>query len=230
MTRQKVLWSSILAAAVLFLAMYLFLIANQGLPSGYGPGFYGGGMMGLAGGYYQGPVNENAVKLSDEEQIKAAEAVIARYGDPLEVSDVFFYADSDTYVSVEEKDTGRGAMELLVNPYTGTVYPEPGPNMMWNEKYGMMGRGMMGNSFWRNSGSASYVTPEQAMSIADRYLKKAFGASYQVMDQGHSFYGYYTFHFNKNEKPDGMLSVNAYTGDVWFHNWHGRLERVIEND
>ena len=43
------------------------------------------------------------------------------------------------YIEVKEKDTGVHAFELLVNPYSGAVYPEPGPNMMWNTKYGMMG-------------------------------------------------------------------------------------------
>lgn len=43
------------------------------------------------------------------------------------------------YVAVKESDTGRGAMELIVNPYTGQIFPEPGPNMMWNEAYGPMG-------------------------------------------------------------------------------------------
>ena len=52
------------------------------------------------------------------------------------------------YAEVKEKDTGIGAMELLINRPGSRVYPEPGPNMMWNTKYGMMsgngGRGMMG--------------------------------------------------------------------------------------
>jgi hypothetical protein len=38
-------------------------------------------------------------------------------------------------------------MELMVDMDTGAVGPEPGPNMMWNGRYGMMGsgHGMMGN-------------------------------------------------------------------------------------
>jgi hypothetical protein len=61
------------------------------------------------------------------------------------------------YAEVEEKDTGIGAMELLIGRPGSRVYQEPGPNMMWNTKYGMMsgsggygrmmgprGRGMMG--------------------------------------------------------------------------------------
>ena len=42
------------------------------------------------------------------------------------------------YVQVSEKSTGTDAFELLMNKYTGNIYPELGPNMMWNTKYGMM--------------------------------------------------------------------------------------------
>ena len=39
------------------------------------------------------------------------------------------------YVQIYEKSTGIGAFELLIDKYTGSVYPEQGPNMMWNTKY-----------------------------------------------------------------------------------------------
>lgn len=48
------------------------------------------------------------------------------------------------------------------------------------------------------------------------------------MNEGHEFYGYYTFHVNEGDKPIGMISVNYYTGDVWYHDWHGQLENIIE--
>ena len=60
------------------------------------------------------------------------------YGNPnLEVTEVMEFANN-YYAEVREKDTGIGAIELLVEKPGGTVYPEPGPNMMWNTKYGMM--------------------------------------------------------------------------------------------
>jgi hypothetical protein len=27
-----------------------------------------------------------------------------------------------------------------------------------------------------------------------------------------------------------MLSVNGITGEVWYHNWHGDLDKVVEMD
>ena len=50
------------------------------------------------------------------------------------------------YAVVEEPSTGRGAFELLIDPYTGAVAPEPGPNMMWNDKYGHMSFGAGGEN------------------------------------------------------------------------------------
>jgi len=32
--------------------------------------------------------------------------------------------------------------------------------------------------------------------------------------------GYYTFDFGRNE-TESMLSVNAYSGQIWVHTWHG---------
>jgi hypothetical protein len=38
-----------------------------------------------------------------------------------------------------------------------------------------------------------------------------------------AFYGYYTVHVRKADQLAGMLSVNGYTGQVWFHTWHGNF-------
>jgi hypothetical protein len=35
------------------------------------------------------------------------------------------------------------------------------------------------------------------------------------------FYGYFTFDAHRDGRPFGMLSVNAHTGQVWYHTWHG---------
>src|SRR5215212_11513998 len=64
---------------------------------------------------------------------------------PPSVGEVMEFANN-YYAEVKERDTGIGAMELLINRPGSRVYAEPGPNMMWNNKYGMMagGRGMGG--------------------------------------------------------------------------------------
>ncbi len=97
------------------------------------------------------------------------------------------------------------------------VMPEPGPNVMWNTKYGVMG-GMM--SIYRQTPTSNMtVKPEQAKAIAQQYLNSNFSdTSAGDMD---TFYGYYNVDVIMNSKPFGMLSVNGYNSQVWYHSWHG---------
>ncbi len=41
-----------------------------------------------------------------------------------------------------------------------------------------------------------------------------------MLSEGQAFPGYYTFDFGR-QKVEGMLSVNAYTGEIWVHTGHG---------
>ena len=148
------------------------------------------------------------------------------------------------YVAVKEKQSGQGAFELLVDRYTGALYPEPGPNMMWNTKYGhgwgmgggMMGGGMMGPGIMGSSGSASgmgpgmmglpstpavaaTVTLERARVLAQQFLDARIPGA--KTDDASTFPGYYTLDVTKDGRTIGMLSVNAYSGQAWYHNWHG---------
>jgi hypothetical protein len=168
------------------------------------------------------------------------------YGNPnLEVAEVMEFA-SNYYAEVRERDTGVGAMELLVDKGSGQVYPEPGPNMMWNTKYGMMsggrgmggmmgpgGHGMMGGQpFQQNPGSATgtdmTVGPEQAREIANDYLGRVSPGT--EAGEAERFYGYYTLHTEKDGQITGMLSVNGYSGEVWYHSWHGPFIAMEEQD
>lgn len=239
MRRERILWTTVLAVSVVLLIGYalwggnLFRTRNY---NSYSPGYYGRGMMGRWFNYNKSQ-EESGKKLSVD-QIKAdVDDYIRGYGSNLAISDIFVYKDTDYYVSIEEKDTGKGAMELLVNPYTGQVYPEYGPNMMWNEKYGMHeGYGMMGgtnrynyNNYNDDITSSKRISRDQAVKIADEYVKANLEKDFSVPGDGHEFYGYYTFHINKGSNTVGMMSVNYYTGDVWYHNWHGELEQVISD-
>src|SRR5215212_3204064 len=161
------------------------------------------------------------------------QAVSNNYGDPnLEVKDVMEFANN-YYAQVRESDTGIGAMELLINKQTGRLYPEPGPNMMWNTKYGMMGStgssyggmmgpggggmmgqggpndtaGMMGGFYSPSQASPTDqlpITPEDATQIAKDYISRnSLGTDTETPDQ---FYGYYTVHTKQNGEVNGMLS------------------------
>lgn len=250
MRKNRIIWTAVLVVSVILLIGYGLLgftlsrngnygsYGQRGYGS-YGQGYNGRGMMGRWFNSNSSQV-ESGKKLSIDQIKTVVNDYIKGYGSNLEISDIFVYKDTDYYVSVEEKDTGKGAMELLVNPYTGQVYPEYGPSMMWNEKYGvqggygMMGRGgwnMMGgtsrNNYNNNTTSSKQFSSDQAVKIADQYVKDNLGKDFSVSGDGREFYGYYTFHINKGGSIAGMMSVNYYTGAVWYHDWHGEIEQVI---
>lgn len=174
-----------------------------------------------------GTSSGNAISIDQAQQ--SVQSFLNSTGDKDLKIDELMEFQQNFYALIKEKSTGVGAFELLVNKGAGAVSPEPGPNMMWNTKYSMMGGsgmmaggGMMGGNGPFRIGSTSgamSVSPDQATQIAQSWLDQHFaGASAGTPD---AFYGYYTFHFMKNDKIDGMLSVNGYSGQVWYHTWHG---------
>lgn len=189
-----------------------------------------GGMMGGYGGSYAGSgagscqyANPNAgtttgVRLTIEQAQANLETYLAN--DPnLELVEVMAF-ENNFYGVVVEKETGRGALELLVDPYTGLVYPEHGPNMMWNEKYGHMG------GWYSTSGEG--LTLDEAKAIAQEALD-ADVPGVVVEGMGIEFYGYFTFDYAVDGKIAGMLSVHT-NGDSWIHDWHGAFIEEIELD
>ncbi|MFQ3555987.1 hypothetical protein QZN11_04140 [Streptomyces gramineus] len=113
-----------------------------------------------------------------------------------------FYAELKT-------SSGRLATEVLVNPLDGAVQIEYGPAMMWNTDYGM----------YHGDPGRVRVPAAQARSIAQQWLRSQ--GTGLTAGEPDSFPGYYTLHTLKSGKITGMLSVNATTGQVWYHNWHG---------
>ncbi|MDR7594999.1 MAG: hypothetical protein QN180_07175 [Armatimonadota bacterium] len=149
--------------------------------------------------------------------------VLAEWGYPDLVPKEVMEFTNHFYVLVVEKDTGKGAMELIVER-NGFVHPEPGPNMMWNTKYGHMA-GMMGpaSGIWLG---APTLFRERAREIAREFLERVYPGA--EPKHGTEFYGYFTFDVERGGKTFGMLSVNAYTGQVWYHAWHGAFIREKE--
>jgi hypothetical protein len=188
--------------------------------NGYGPGMMGGYGPGMMGQPWLDPQANTPQGLAiDRISLEDAKKDVAKYldatGNKNLVVDEFMEFDLNFYALVKEKDSGKGAFELLVDPYRGFVGPEPGPNMMWNAKYGPMS--------WRNkTPDAMTVSVPQAREIAQKYLD-GIGTGFTVEEKPDEFYGYYTAHILKADKTVGMLSVNGYTGQVWFHSWHGAI-------
>jgi hypothetical protein len=132
------------------------------------------------------------------------------------------------YAIYYEKSTGARAFEMLIDPYSGRIFPEYGPNMMWNTKYGMMSgamHGMMGGRGTLPTVNMP-ITSSQAAAIAEDYLKTYLPSA--STEEPDTFYGYYTIHILREGRIYGMLSVNGYSGNVWYHGWHGTFIQLME--
>ncbi len=207
-----------------------------GMMGGYGPragqaqpgtGYGAGGMMGGSGrgGMMGGWSGQQAQPLGS---LDDAQAAFQRYldatGNPSLALDEVMQFAWNYYAIVKDTTTGQGAFELLANPRTGAVFPEMGPNMMWNTEYspmaGVNGRGMMGGLWGQQApGGQPTVDAAKARQLAQQWLdQNQPGSGTEAPD---AFPGYFTLHTTKAGTISGMLSVNAFTGQVWYHSWHG---------
>jgi hypothetical protein len=114
----------------------------------------------------------------------------------------------------------------------------------WQRDAGMMGggrmmggRGMMDGAMMVQGVSPTgaptpaeardgSVSADEAVRIADRWLAReqpGTGAG-----EAEAFPGYFTLHVLRADKVTGMLSVNASSGAVWFHWWHGAFVGMDE--
>ncbi len=193
---------------------------------------YGTGCPGL-NGYVGTPSATTGTLLNITTAVNIAQNYVASTGNTnLKLDEVEEYTNN-FYVLVKEKDTGLGAFELLINKVTGAVTPEMGPNMMWNTKYGMMSNGitgriggMMRGLFTGTTAGPMTVTVDQAKANAQQFLDSNYpGTTVGDVD---TFYGYYHIDVLQAGNTYGMLSVNGYTGQVWYHTWHGNYIQTVE--
>jgi hypothetical protein len=181
----------------------------------------------------------------DPLSIADAETAVTNYlntlnDENLSLGEIMIF-DNHAYAQIMDETSGTGAFEVLVDPVTQNVFPEPGPNMMWNTEYGMFmqsmmnggnfggmmggmmnsqyGSGMMG-SFGYAPDAEINITAEEAVARAQEYLD-AYLPGKTADDTVDEFPGYYTLHVLENGETIGMLSVNAYSGQVFLHHWHG---------
>jgi hypothetical protein len=156
---------------------------------------------------------------SPDDAQQAFQACLDQLGNPDLVLDKVMEFQWNFYAIVKERSTGVGAMELLADKHTGAVFQEPGPDMMWNVKYGHM-------AGWGTPSVSPTVTAEQAQTIAQQWLDaNQPGSTTEAPD---AFYGCYTLHTLKDGVVTGMLSVSASTGQVWYHTWHGAFIAMRE--
>ncbi|MAS35425.1 MAG: hypothetical protein CL610_15550 [Anaerolineaceae bacterium] len=167
--------------------------------------------------------------LTLEEAVGVAQAYIDTWESeqPLELAEVMQFS-KHFYAQAREAETGQGAFEFLIDPQTGVVVGELGPNMMWNLRYGMMTRSM-GLFRSTESGNDMPVSSAQATELAQLYLDEVLPET-QASDEADAFYGYYTLHVLQDGEIIGMLSVNGYNEQVWLHHWHGDFVDVTAHE
>ncbi len=151
------------------------------------------------------------------------------------------------YASYYENNTGNFAFQMLIwKPgashvmgmmgYTGVAsvaVPEIGPNMMWNTKYsvvnGMMSGGMTGGrmmgGYSQRASTPMTIMSGQAKTMAQQYLNNSLPG--KTAGDADAYYGYYNIDVLLNGPTFGMLSVNGYTGQVWYHSWHGAYIQTV---
>jgi hypothetical protein len=195
------------------------LLAVGGLGAGRMTGWSFGAPGGMMGSAFSGGTGDIGL----DRAVKIAQGVAASYPSGGLAADEVIAFSRNYYASIREKATGIGAFEILIDRATGSVTREPGPDMMWNAKYSMMGGGMMGG-FGVGGSRPMTVSTQQAQGVAQRWLDtNETGTSAKAPD---SFYGFYTVDFQRAGRLVGMLSVNGYSGQVWFHSWHGSFIQV----
>jgi hypothetical protein len=70
------------------------------------------------------------------------------------------------------------------------------------------------------------ITSEPAKTNAQQFLSANYpGTTVGDID---TFYGYYHVDVLQSGTTYGMLSVNGYTGQVWYHTWHGTFIQAVE--
>ncbi|MCL5959196.1 MAG: hypothetical protein M1358_07730 [Chloroflexi bacterium] len=146
----------------------------------------------------------------------------------LTFNEIHGFADN-FYVPIYETSTGNYAFELIIfeliiDRVSGAVMPEPGPDMMWNTKYGTMDGGMMGHGGQQQGAQVTPtvetpVSQDQAVRLAQEFLTSYLPGT--MTGDVHSFYGYRTIEVTRGGQMQRMISVNGYNGAVWYHTWHG---------
>jgi hypothetical protein len=264
MNNKQILGIALIIIGLLGIAILLPLQIMNTSNYGYSPMPYSTTSPGMIGPemmepYYTTPYTGEPLTFDQAEYL--AKQFLNSLGNPdLAIKEIMEF-EYNFYIIYYEKSTDVGAFEMLIWKKTptnmgggmmgqefmvGQLMPEPGPNMMWNTKYGsmmgqfgsmvnggnmwggMMGGGMMnGGMMWQQQPEgAMSINEDNAKSIAQQYLDEYFPGS-TVMEST-PFYGYYTFDYGMNDKIQGMLSVNGHTGQVWYHGWHGDFIQMKE--
>jgi hypothetical protein len=172
-----------------------------------GRGMMGG--QGMMGGLGLPGDGRSVTSIADARQ--RAQLFADRLG--LKVGEVMQFSNG-FYAEIDRSDATH-ATEVLIDPAGGGVNLEYGPAMMWNTEYGM-----------HSLAGSTTLSPPDAQATAQRWLDvQRPGLTAGNPEQ---FPGYVTLHTMRDGNIVGMMSVNLYTGAVWYHTWHGTFVAMDE--
>lgn len=167
------------------------------------------------------------VKLVDNEARNATEVLV----DPASGTVSLEYGPAmmwNTKYGMTSGRLGRGMMSTsAVRSMMGT-YADSYGGMMGSSYHGTTG-GMMGGGFGAQPAparpAAGSVSLARAHVLAQQWLD-ANEPGTTVERAGDAFPGYYTLETLRAGRIAGMISVNASSGAVWPHWWHGRFLEI----
>ena len=179
-----------------------------------------GEVMHFTNNYYAELV-ENDGRLATEVLVEPASGVVyVEYG-PAMMWNTRYGMMSDFRV----RDTGGMMGGGMMGGSNGGMMGGSNGGMMGGSNGGMMGGGTA-DPTWTPGGNQTDVSPARARRIAQRWLDRQ--GSNLTAAEPDAFPGYYTLHVLRDGRVTGMLSVNAATGAVWSHWWHGRFVSMLE--
>jgi hypothetical protein len=175
---------------------------NSRAPASYRAGMMRGGMMGSGMMAVYAP---GAVPITGDEARGPALDYARRYGTDITIGDLMTFTLN--YYVVLQGPGNASIAEVLVDWYTGAVGPEPWPDMLRNTGEASAG----GMRFDRASAEAL------ARDFLSRYLPEA------TITESTTFPGYCTFDFGRNDRTEGMVSVQGSTGTLRVHTRQGQF-------
>lgn len=178
------------------------MMNNSRYKYSYGPGMMGNMMGNMMALYYP-----ESKPIAQDEALRNMQSFASQYGPSVKIDDFMIFS-SNYYAVLNDTTGGQDMAEILVDRYSGSTYPEPGPNMMWNTRFGA-GRTQGGSTGYDLAG---------AQKLAEDFLAGYLPGT--QIQESHAMPGYYTFDFGRND-TESMLSVNAFSGQIWVHTWHG---------
>ena len=243
MTRNRFVWIAVIVASVAALGSSIaWGMASSG-PRG-AMGGEGVGMMGSGAGRGGNPVTDLA-----QARTRAGEfagALHLKVGEVMQFSNGFYaeLTESNGRLATEvliDPRTGATSIERGPAMVWNTRYgmmggsgssPAMGSSRGMGRGATRGGTGMTGGPGMMGGGSFAGPSPAPGSSAATVNAAQAQRLAQQWLDANRSglkaaeaegFPGYYTLHVERGGKIEGMLSVNASTGAVWYHWWHGRF-------